>query len=99
MSGCRGDITVSTPTFSIEVVTLPLSDDQRALRFYVDRVGFTLDVDYLPNDIFRVVQLTPLGSSCSIQIGEGFTEATVASLGNAYLDVPDLATARSPLLE
>ena len=38
--------TVRTPTFSVEVITLPVSDVERALRFYVDQVGFTLDVDY-----------------------------------------------------
>jgi catechol 2,3-dioxygenase-like lactoylglutathione lyase family enzyme len=54
--------------FPVEVITLPVSDVERALRFYVDRIGFTLDVDYAPNDAFRVVQLTPPGSSCSIQM-------------------------------
>ena len=44
---------------SIEVIALPVGDVERALRFYVDQVGFTLDVDYSPNDAFRVVQLTP----------------------------------------
>ena len=43
---------------SVEVITLPESDVERALRFYVDRVGFALDVDYSPNEAFRVVQLT-----------------------------------------
>jgi catechol 2,3-dioxygenase-like lactoylglutathione lyase family enzyme len=62
--------------FSVEVITLPVSDVERALRFYVDQVGFTLDVDYAPNDAFRVVQLTPPGSSCSIQIGRGPTDAS-----------------------
>jgi len=90
---------VSTPTCSIEVVTLPVSDVERALRFYVDRVGLTLEVDYSPNDIFRVVQLTPLGSSCSIQIGNGLTDAPVGSLRNVYLVVADLAAARNRLLE
>ena len=64
---------------SLEVITLPVSDVARALRFYVDRVGFTLDVDYSPNDSFRVLQLTPPGSSCSIQIGHGLTDASVGS--------------------
>ena len=50
---------MKTPTFSVEVITLPVSDVERALRFYIDQVGFTLDVDYSPNDAFRVVQLTP----------------------------------------
>jgi len=53
---------VKTPTLSVEVIPLPVSDVERALRFYVDQVGFTLDVDYSPNDTFRVVQLTPPGS-------------------------------------
>jgi catechol 2,3-dioxygenase-like lactoylglutathione lyase family enzyme len=57
--------------FSVEVITLPVSDVERALRFYVDQVGFTLDVDYAPSESFRVVQLTPPGSACSIQIGQG----------------------------
>ena len=56
---------MGTPTFSVEVITLPVSDIERAKRFYVDQVGFTLDVDYAPNDAFRVVQLTPRGSGCS----------------------------------
>lgn len=73
-----------TPTFSIEVITLPVSVD-RAMRFYVDQVGFTLDVDYSPNDSFRVVQLTPPGSTCSIQIGQGLTDAPAGSVRNIYL--------------
>ena len=88
-----------TPTFSVEVITLPVSDVERALRFYVDRVGFTLDVDYSPNGAFRVVQLTPPGSGCSIQIGNGLTEAPDGSVRNVYLVVTDLKAARSHLLE
>jgi catechol 2,3-dioxygenase-like lactoylglutathione lyase family enzyme len=84
--------------FSVEVIILPVSDVDRALRFYVDRVGFTLDVDYAPNDAFRVVQLTPPGSGCSIQIGTGPTDALAGSLRNIYLVVTDLK-ARSRLLE
>jgi catechol 2,3-dioxygenase-like lactoylglutathione lyase family enzyme len=84
---------------SIEVITLPVSDVERALRFYVDQVGFTLDVDYSPNDAFRVVQLTPPGSSCSIQFGIGLTDALVGSLRDVYLVVTDLEAARSHLLE
>ena len=88
-----------TPTFSVEVITLSVSDVERALRFYVDQVGFTLDVDYSPNDAFRVAQLTPPGSSCSIQIGKGLTDAPVGSLRDVYLVVTDLEAARSRLLE
>jgi predicted enzyme related to lactoylglutathione lyase len=84
---------------SIEVITLPVGDVERATRFYVDQVGFTLDVDYSPNDAFRVVQLTPPGSSCSIQIGRGLTDAPVGSLRKVYLVVTNIEAARNRLLE
>jgi catechol 2,3-dioxygenase-like lactoylglutathione lyase family enzyme len=90
---------VRTPTFSVEVITLPVSDVDRSKRFYTDQVGFTLDVDYRPTDVFRVVQLTPPGSSCSIQIGNGLTNAPAGSLRNMFLVVPDLEAARNRLLE
>jgi catechol 2,3-dioxygenase-like lactoylglutathione lyase family enzyme len=90
---------MTTPTFSVEVITLPVSDVERALRFYVDQVGFALDVDYSPKDAFRVVQLTPPGSSCSIQIGKGLTDAPAGSVRNTYLVVTDLEAARTRLLE
>jgi catechol 2,3-dioxygenase-like lactoylglutathione lyase family enzyme len=89
----------SVVKFSIEVVTLPVSDVDRALRFYVDQVGFTLDVDYAPTGSFRVVQLTPPGSACSIQIGKGLTNAATGSICNIYLVVTDLEAARSRLLD
>jgi len=86
-------------TLSVEVITIPVSDVDRALRFYKDQLGFHLDVDYSPNDAFRVVQLTPPGSACSIQIGKGLTDAPVSSLRNVYLVVTDLDAARIQLLE
>ena len=88
-----------TPTFSVEVITLPVNDVERSLRFYIDQVGFALDVDYSPNDAFRVVQLTPPGSNCSIQVGKGLTDAPVGSLRNTYLVVTDLDATRNRLLE
>jgi len=90
---------VKTPTYLVEVITLPVSDVDRALRFYVDQVGFTLDVDWSPNERFRVVQLTPPGSSCSIQISKGPTDPPTESVRNVYLVVTDLATLRSSLME
>jgi catechol 2,3-dioxygenase-like lactoylglutathione lyase family enzyme len=81
------------------VITVPVSDVERALRFYVDQVGFMLDVDYAPSGAFRVVQLTPPGSSCAIQIGKGLTDAAVGSLRNVYLVVTDVEAVRSRLLE
>ena len=85
--------------FSVEVITVPVADVERALRFYVDQVGFVLDVDYSPNSAFRVVQLTPPGSSCSIQLGKAVTDAPAGSLRNVYLVVPDLEATRRHLLE
>ena len=90
---------MSSPTFSVEVITLPVRDVDRALRFYVDQVGFALDVDYAPTEVFRVVQLTPPGSSCSIQIGKGLTDVPAGSVRNTYLVVADLEAARSGLIE
>jgi catechol 2,3-dioxygenase-like lactoylglutathione lyase family enzyme len=87
------------PTLLVEVITLPVSDVDRALRFNVDRVGFALDVDYAPTDAFRVDQLTALGSSCSIQLGTGLTDAPAGSVRNTYLLVTDLESTRAELLE
>ena len=74
-----------TPTFSVEVITVPVRDVERALRFYVDQVGFRLNLDCSPNDAFCVVQLTPPGSSCSIQIGNGLTDAPAVQLWRGAL--------------
>lgn len=90
---------MKTSTLSVEVITLPVSDVERALRFYVDQVGFNLDVDYSPNHKFRVVQMTPPGSSCSIQIGIGLTDAPPGSLPSLYLVVADLEAARNRFIE
>jgi catechol 2,3-dioxygenase-like lactoylglutathione lyase family enzyme len=62
----------------LEVVTLP--DPDRSLRFYRDKVGFALDVDYAPTPDFRVIQLTPEGASTSIQFGVGLTDAQAGSV-------------------
>lgn len=53
---------------SLEVIAVPVADVDRALEFYVAKVGFHLDVDYRPTPDFRVVQLTPPGSGCSIHL-------------------------------
>ena len=77
---------------TLEVLTLPVSDVDRALRFYRDQAGFALDVDYAPNGAFRVVQLTPPGSGCSVQFG-------TAPAPSGSLVVPDLMRVRAELLE
>lgn len=86
-------------TFSIDAISLPVSDLDRALLFYVDRVGFRLDDDYAPNEGFRVVRLTPPGSNCSIQIGKGLSNALTGAFRNNDLVVRDLEAARDRLLE
>jgi catechol 2,3-dioxygenase-like lactoylglutathione lyase family enzyme len=88
---------VTAPRFGIEVITMPVADVDSAVRFYVDRIGFVLDVDYAPTDTFRVVQLTPPGSGCSIQIGSGLTDARPGSARNTYLVVADLEITRARL--
>jgi catechol 2,3-dioxygenase-like lactoylglutathione lyase family enzyme len=80
--------------YHIEVITLPVSDVDRAVSFYTDRAGFSLDVDYQPNSKFRVVQLTPPGSSCSVQFGVGLTDATPGSARVTYLVVTDIEAAQ-----
>ena len=82
--------------YQLEVVILPVSDVDRSLAFYTGRLGFTLDVDYHPADDFRVVQLTPPGSSCSIQLEPASPGATPAGRTH-YLVVPDIEAARREL--
>jgi catechol 2,3-dioxygenase-like lactoylglutathione lyase family enzyme len=84
--------------FKLELVLIPVSDVDRAKAFYVDQAGFTLDVDYQPNDAFRVVQLTPPGSACSISVGKGITDATPGSYRGTHLVVTDIEAARAELV-
>lgn len=82
--------------YLLEVVTVPVTDLDRSLAFYTDQLGFGLDVDYQPSDTFRVVQLTPRGSACSIQLVPHPVGATGVS---QYLVVPDIELARRELRE
>ena len=59
----------------LELVLIPVTDVDRAKAFYADKAGFAVHVDHQPNDDFRVVQLDPPGSACSITIGKGVTDA------------------------
>jgi catechol 2,3-dioxygenase-like lactoylglutathione lyase family enzyme len=83
-------------TYRIEVVIVPVSDVDRALAFYTEKAGFALDVDYRPSADFRVVQLTPLGSGCSIQLVAA--PSAPGSTRETYVVVVDLAAAREELL-
>ena len=84
--------------FKLELVLIPVTDVDRAKTFYVDNMGFNLDVDHQPNDEFRVVQMTPPGSACSITIGKGITEAKPGSYRGTHLVVTDIEAARKKLL-
>ena len=84
---------------SLEVVMLPVSDPDKSLDFYRDKLGFALDVDYRPTKDFRVVQLTPEGSSTSIQFGYGLTDAPPGSVQGLYLVVSDIARVRDQLID
>ena len=57
--------------WKLEVLVVPVSDVDRAKQFYGDKLGFSVDTDFRPNDGFRVVQVTPPGSACSIVFGLG----------------------------
>jgi catechol 2,3-dioxygenase-like lactoylglutathione lyase family enzyme len=84
---------------TLEVVILPVSDVDKSLDFYRDRLGFNFDVDYAPAPDFRVVQLTPPGSSTSIQFGVGLTDAHPGSVQGLYLVVDDVVALRDELID
>jgi catechol 2,3-dioxygenase-like lactoylglutathione lyase family enzyme len=71
----------------------------RAKAFYLEKAGFNLDVDHRAGDEFRVVQLTPPGSACSISFGTGITTATAGSVRGLHLVVSDIEAARAELVE
>jgi catechol 2,3-dioxygenase-like lactoylglutathione lyase family enzyme len=82
----------------LELVLVPVADVDRAKSFYVDQAGFALDVDHRAGENFRVVQLTPPGSACSITIGTGITSAEPGSLRGLHLVVTDIVAAREQLV-
>ncbi len=84
--------------YKLELVLIPVSDVDRAKQFYVEACGFHLDVDHRPSDEFRVVQITPPGSACSLTIGLGLTTAEPGSYRGTHLVVADLEAARDELV-
>jgi catechol 2,3-dioxygenase-like lactoylglutathione lyase family enzyme len=85
--------------WTLEVVVVPVTDADRAKRFYADQTGFHVDFDTWVADGMRVVQLTPPGSGCSIVIGVGIAKAEPGSLQGVQLVVPDIEKARAQLVE
>jgi len=84
--------------WKLELITVPVSDVDRAKAFYVEQAGFDLDHDHQVSDGLRFVQLTPRGSACSIAIGEGLTESAPGT-AQAQIVVPDVRAARAELVE
>ncbi|MFL5681047.1 MAG: VOC family protein, partial [Chloroflexota bacterium] len=83
--------------WKLEVIVVPVSDVDRAKKFYADRCGFVVDVDRSFGEDFRVVQLTPPGSACSITIGTGLVDSEPGTLRGLQLVVDDLEAARREL--
>jgi catechol 2,3-dioxygenase-like lactoylglutathione lyase family enzyme len=86
-----------TVDMKLEVVTLPVSDVDRAKSFY-ESLGWRLDIDLAVSDDFRQVQLTPPHSQCSIHFGKGLTAMEPGSLERLYLAVDDIDAAREDLV-
>ena len=85
--------------WKLEVVVVPVSDVDRAKKFYSEQVGFNVDVDRKVGETFRVVQMTPPGSACSISMGVGLAESAPGSLKGLQLVVTDVEAARAQLAE
>jgi catechol 2,3-dioxygenase-like lactoylglutathione lyase family enzyme len=85
--------------FTLELVVVPVTDIDRAKAFYSEKVGFNVDVDQSVGDAFRVVQLTPPGSACSISIGKGLSASDPGSMQGLQMCVTDIDAARKLLVQ
>ncbi len=86
----------------VELIPLPVTDVDRAKAFYVDKVGFAVDVDVTPAEGLRIVQLTPPGSACSFLVSTGVhwvQDMAPGSVHGVHLVVADIEAARAELLE
>jgi catechol 2,3-dioxygenase-like lactoylglutathione lyase family enzyme len=89
---------MATPIdMKFEIVVVPVSDVDRAKRFY-DSLGWRLDADFAAGDDYRVIQFTPPGSGCSVIFGKNVTAAAPGSAQGLYLIVSDIEAARNELL-
>ncbi len=89
--------TAAAIDLKLEVVVIPVSDVDRAKKFYA-RLGWRLDADFPFDNGFRVVQFTPSGSGCSVQFGTKITSAAPGSAQGLYLIVSNIAAARAEIL-
>jgi len=98
----RSETAPETPSartldMKLEIVVIPVSDVDRAKRFY-GGLGWRLDADFAAGDDFRVIQFTPPGSGCSVIFGRNVTAAAPGSAQGLYLIVSDIKAARDELL-
>ena len=83
--------------YKLELVPIPVADVDRAKAFYSEQVGFVVDVDHQPSEEFRIVQLTPPGSGCSIMVGKGAIKTAPGSVQGLQLVVEDIEAAHAEL--
>ena len=91
-AGLREPAVSDAIDMKIEVVVLPVSDAERAKRFYAG-LGWRLDIDYLGKNNYRVIQFTPPGSGCSVMFGSNLTAAIPGSVKGLHLIVSDIEAA------
>ena len=89
--------TAAAVDLKVEVVVIPVSDVDRAKRFY-ESLGWRLDADFSNGEDWRLVQMTPPGSPCSVMFGKGFTTAVPGSVQGTFLVVDDVEAARAELV-
>jgi catechol 2,3-dioxygenase-like lactoylglutathione lyase family enzyme len=83
--------------YKLELVLIPVSDVDRAKKFYLEQAGFVLIVDTPIGEGQRVVQVVPPGSECAIGFGTGLTSAAPGAAQGLHLVVPDILAARAEL--
>jgi predicted enzyme related to lactoylglutathione lyase len=89
----------SVMDWKLELISIPVSDVDRAKAFYAEKAGFNADHDHTVSDEIRFVQLTPPGSACSIAVGTGIVDTPPGSVQGLQLVVADIDAARAELLE
>ena len=83
--------------WKLELISVPVSDVDRAKAFYTEKAGFDADHDHTVSDEIRFVQLTPPGSACSIALGTGLLDTAPGSVQGLQLVVADVEAARAEL--
>ena len=85
--------------WKLELVAVPVTDVDRAKKFYSDQVGFVADIDQTVSDEIRFIQVTPPGSACSIAFGRGIVDSVPGSVKGLQLVVGDINDARAELVD